>query len=106
MLDTCLSRFGAKPTGLQYSRNLLLHKIILNCDYVWSGDGVVAKGPAYGMSSIRVDGNDTLAIYATIKAARKIAVEESRPVLIEVMNVLVNVTVIFEMWATQYQFSF
>lgn len=52
--------------------------------FVWAGDGVVAKGPAYGMRSIRVDGNDTLAMYATVKAARKMAVEESRPILIEV----------------------
>jgi 2-oxoisovalerate dehydrogenase E1 component alpha subunit len=36
------------------------------------------------MRSIRVDGNDALAMYATIKAARKMAVEECRPILIEV----------------------
>ncbi len=49
-----------------------------------AGDGVVAKGQAYGMRSIRVDGNDTLAMYATIKAARVMAISESRPILIEV----------------------
>lgn len=53
-------------------------------DFTWTGDGVVAKGQAYGMRSIRVDGNDALAMYATIKAARKMAVEERRPILIEV----------------------
>lgn len=53
-------------------------------DFTWTGDGVVAKGQAYGMRSIRVDGNDALAMYATIKAARKMAVEECRPILIEV----------------------
>lgn len=31
-----------------------------------------------------MDGNDALAVYATIKAARKMAVEEHRPILIEV----------------------
>lgn len=52
----------------------------------FKSDGVVAKGPAYGMRSIRVDGNDTLAMYATVKAARKMAVEESRPILIEALT--------------------
>ncbi len=45
---------------------------------------MVTKGQAYGMRSIRVDGNDTLAMYATIKAARVMAISESRPILIEV----------------------
>lgn len=52
---------------------------------------MVAKGQAYGMRSIRVDGNDTLAMYATVKAARKMAVEESRPILIEVNKA--NITI-------------
>lgn len=52
----------------------------------FKSDGVVAKGHAYGMRSIRVDGNDTLAMYATVKAARKMAVEESRPILIEALT--------------------
>jgi len=56
--------------------------------YIRVGDGVVAKGQAYGMRSIRVDGNDALAMYATVKAARKMAVEESRPILIEVIEEL------------------
>lgn len=47
---------------------------------------MVAKGQAYGMRSFRVDGNDALAVYATVKAARKMAVEESRPILIEVIG--------------------
>ena len=53
---------------------------------VWVGDGVVCKGQAYGVRSFRVDGNDALAVYATVKAARKMAVEESRPILIEVID--------------------
>jgi len=52
----------------------------------FKSDGVVAKGQAYGMRSIRVDGNDALAMYATIKAARKMAVEECRPILIEALT--------------------
>jgi 2-oxoisovalerate dehydrogenase E1 component alpha subunit len=52
----------------------------------FKSDGVVAKGQAYGMRSIRVDGNDTLAMYATIKAARVMAISESRPILIEALT--------------------
>jgi 2-oxoisovalerate dehydrogenase E1 component alpha subunit len=44
----------------------------------------VAKGQTYGMRSIRVDGNDTLVMYATIKVAHVMAISESRPILIEV----------------------
>jgi 2-oxoisovalerate dehydrogenase E1 component alpha subunit len=38
------------------------------------------------MLSIRVDGNDTLAVYNATKAARDVAVKENRPVLIEAMT--------------------
>lgn len=38
------------------------------------------------MHTIRVDGNDVFAVYNATKAARKIAVEQSRPVLIEAMT--------------------
>jgi len=52
----------------------------------YRGDGIAGRGPAYGISSIRVDGNDTLAVYNATKAARKICVNENRPVLIEAMT--------------------
>ena len=38
------------------------------------------------MVSIRVDGNDLFAVYNATKAAREIALRESRPVLIEAMT--------------------
>ncbi|KEH35602.1 2-oxoisovalerate dehydrogenase E1 component, alpha subunit [Medicago truncatula] len=47
-------------------------------------DGIVVKGQAYGVRSIRVDGNDALAIYSAVQAARQMAVSEERPILIEV----------------------
>lgn len=47
---------------------------------------IAARGPAYGIPSIRVDGNDVLAVYNATVAARKICVEESKPVLIEAMT--------------------
>ncbi|XP_076069867.1 2-oxoisovalerate dehydrogenase subunit alpha, mitochondrial-like [Oratosquilla oratoria] len=52
----------------------------------YRGDGVASRGPAYGMATIRVDGNDVFAVYNATKAARDIAVKENRPVLIEAMT--------------------
>ncbi|XP_054798735.1 2-oxoisovalerate dehydrogenase subunit alpha 1, mitochondrial-like [Prosopis cineraria] len=49
-------------------------------------DGVVVKGRAYGIRSIRVDGNDALAVYSAVHAAREMAVNETRPVLIEALT--------------------
>ncbi|KAI5055615.1 hypothetical protein GOP47_0029581 [Adiantum capillus-veneris] len=49
-------------------------------------DGVAIKGQAYGVRSIRVDGNDALAVYLAVKSARKMAIEESRPILIEALT--------------------
>nr|ACO13127.1 2-oxoisovalerate dehydrogenase subunit alpha, mitochondrial precursor [Lepeophtheirus salmonis] len=49
-------------------------------------DGVAPRGPAYGISTIRVDGNDLFAVYNATKEARNTAVSENRPVLIEAMT--------------------
>nr|GEW94698.1 dehydrogenase, E1 component, Thiamine diphosphate-binding fold protein [Tanacetum cinerariifolium] len=49
-------------------------------------DGVVVKGQAYGIQSIRVDGNDVLAVYNAVHSAREIAINEQRPILIEAMT--------------------
>ncbi|GMH06704.1 hypothetical protein Nepgr_008544 [Nepenthes gracilis] len=49
-------------------------------------DGVVVRGQGYGIQSIRVDGNDALAIYNAVGAARKMAILEERPILIEAMT--------------------
>ncbi|OIT04406.1 2-oxoisovalerate dehydrogenase subunit alpha 2, mitochondrial, partial [Nicotiana attenuata] len=48
-------------------------------------DGIAIKGQAYGVRSIRVDGNDALAVYSAIRAARKMAIKEQRPILVEAM---------------------
>lgn len=52
----------------------------------YRGDGVASRGPGYGIVTLRVDGNDLFAVYNATKAAREIAVKESRPVLIEAMT--------------------
>ena len=49
-------------------------------------DGIVGRGPGYGIPSIRVDGNDIFAVYNATKAAKRLAVAENTPVLIEAMT--------------------
>ncbi|XP_061373320.1 2-oxoisovalerate dehydrogenase subunit alpha 2, mitochondrial-like [Gastrolobium bilobum] len=49
-------------------------------------DGIVVKGKAYGIWSIRVDGNDALAVYSAVHTAREIAIRDKRPVLIEALT--------------------
>ena len=50
------------------------------------GDGVAPRGLAYGMPTIRVDGNDILAVAAATHEARRIGLEEGRPTTIEAMT--------------------
>jgi 2-oxoisovalerate dehydrogenase E1 component alpha subunit len=52
----------------------------------YKGDGIASRGVGYGMDTIRVDGNDVWAVYNASLAARKLAVEQNRPVLIEAMT--------------------
>jgi len=44
------------------------------------------RGPAYGIKSYRVDGNDVLAVISTVREARKYSVENKKPVYIEFMT--------------------
>ena len=52
----------------------------------YAGDGIAARGPAFGISTIRVDGNDIMAMYHATQFARKHAIDEQRPVLVEAMT--------------------
>nr|KAF6410586.1 hypothetical protein HJG63_009090 [Rousettus aegyptiacus] len=52
----------------------------------YRGDGIAARGPGYGILSIRVDGNDVFAVYNATKEARQRAVAENQPFLIEAMT--------------------
>ena len=56
------------------------------CNDQYAGDGIVARGPGYGMHSIRVDGNDIIAVYSATKKAREIIMEHKVPVLIEFLT--------------------
>lgn len=56
------------------------------------------RGPAYGIRSIRVDGNDLFAVYNATKAARDYCVQESKPAIIEAMTyryIFLNYTRLF-----------
>uniref|UniRef100_A0ACD5VM64 Uncharacterized protein n=1 Tax=Avena sativa TaxID=4498 RepID=A0ACD5VM64_AVESA len=53
-------------------------------------DGVVVRGQAYGIRSIRVDGNDTLAVYNAVHTAREMAISEGIPILVEAMTYRVS----------------
>lgn len=52
----------------------------------YRSDGIIGRAAAYGMHGIRVDGNDIFAVQEATKAARKLALEQNRPVLIEAMT--------------------
>ncbi len=52
----------------------------------FAADGIAPRALGYRMHTIRVDGNDILAVYSAVQEARKIAVEQNEPVLIEAMS--------------------
>lgn len=52
----------------------------------FAGDGIASRGIGYGIKTIRVDGNDPLAVFAATRQARDIALEQNCPVLIEAMT--------------------
>ncbi|KAG7443124.1 branched-chain alpha-keto acid dehydrogenase E1-alpha subunit [Guyanagaster necrorhizus] len=52
----------------------------------YNGDGIASRGPGYGIDTIRVDGNDVLAVMTAVKEARRRCVEEGRPALVEAMT--------------------
>ncbi|KAA0150427.1 hypothetical protein FNF27_03645 [Cafeteria roenbergensis] len=51
----------------------------------YRGDGIASRAAGYGMPSIRVDGADVFAVREATRAARDMAVAESRPVFVEAM---------------------
>ena len=52
----------------------------------YNGDGIASRGPGYGIDTVRVDGNDVLAVYTAIKEARKRCLQQGRAVLVEAMT--------------------
>ncbi len=63
-----------------------MYAISTPIDDQYAGDGIAVRGVAYGMPTIRVDGNDIFAIYNAVKAARELIIKEKRPALIEAIS--------------------
>ncbi|KAF2239648.1 dehydrogenase E1 component [Viridothelium virens] len=57
----------------------------------YKGDGIASRGVGYGIDTIRVDGNDILAVREATQRARELCLEDGgRPVLIEAMSYRVS----------------
>ena len=52
----------------------------------YNGDGIASRGPGYGIDTVRVDGNDILAVISAVREARKRCLEQGRAVLVEAMS--------------------
>jgi len=63
-----------------------MYAISTPIDDQYAGDGIAVRGPSYAMPTIRVDGNDLLAIYFATKTARELIIKEKTPVLIEAIS--------------------
>ena len=55
-------------------------------DEQFKGNGIASRGVGYGVKTIRVDGNDILAVIKATQIARAYALKENAPVLIEAMS--------------------
>ncbi|XP_030374122.1 2-oxoisovalerate dehydrogenase subunit alpha, mitochondrial [Scaptodrosophila lebanonensis] len=51
----------------------------------YNGDGIAARGPAYGIATIRCDGTDVFAVYNAMKVAREFVLRENKPIVLEAM---------------------
>ena len=49
-------------------------------------DSLVEKARSYGMEGVKIDGNNLLTVYDTIKGVRKYCIEHQKPFLIECMT--------------------
>lgn len=55
-------------------------------DEQFKGNGIASRGVGYGIKTLRVDGNDILAVIKATQTARTYALKENAPVLIEAMS--------------------
>merc|ERR1719420_1023587 len=62
------------------------YSISTNVQDQYSGNGIAARGLAFGIETIRVDGNDVVAVFNATKQAREISVSKKCPVLLELMT--------------------
>ncbi|KAB0802045.1 hypothetical protein PPYR_04231 [Photinus pyralis] len=59
-------------------------------DEQYRGDGIAARGPGYGLNTLRVDGNDVFAVYNATLKAKDFALSRNKPVLIEALTYRVS----------------
>ena len=62
------------------------YAISTRSDEQYRGDGIAVRGLAYGIPTIRVDGNDVLAVRRATSEARKLCADSKAPVLVEAMS--------------------
>jgi 2-oxoisovalerate dehydrogenase E1 component alpha subunit len=55
-------------------------------DEQYKGNGIASRGVGYGIKTLRIDGNDILAVIKATQIAREYALKDSAPVLIEAMS--------------------
>ncbi|WP_189376143.1 thiamine pyrophosphate-dependent dehydrogenase E1 component subunit alpha [Thalassotalea profundi] len=55
-------------------------------DEQYVGNGIASRGVGYGIKTIRIDGNDILAVLKATQTARSYALAEQKPVIIEAMS--------------------
>ncbi len=55
-------------------------------DEQYKGNGIASRGVGYGIKTLRIDGNDILAVLKAMQIARAYALKENAPVLIEAMS--------------------
>lgn len=55
-------------------------------DEQFKGNGIASRGVGYGIKTLRIDGNDVLAVIKATQTARAYALKENAPVLIEAMS--------------------
>ena len=52
----------------------------------YAGNGIAPRGVGYGIKTIRVDGNDLLAVLKATQEARAYVLKENKPMMIEAMS--------------------
>lgn len=52
----------------------------------YSSDGIAPRALGYGMATLRVDGNDALAVYHSVRFARDYIVKNQAPFFLEFMT--------------------
>lgn len=55
-------------------------------DEQFKGNGIASRGVGYGIKTLRIDGNDVLAVIKATQTARAYALKENAPMLIEAMS--------------------